>query len=143
MTLWDTAGQERFHTLTESFYKNAHGVLLVFDVTSRSSFTNTKKWMKNITDRAKPDIIIYLVGNKTDCLEERVIFEEEALKLSKKYGMKYYETSAKNGGGIKDTVEALVMDIFNNTKGGNSPLGGDGTPVRVSQVEKKKKKKCC
>jgi len=64
--IWDTAGQERFRTITYSFYKQANGVIVAFDVTNQTSFTNVKNWLQSIYEHADPSIVKALVGNKID-----------------------------------------------------------------------------
>jgi small GTP-binding protein len=70
--VWDTAGQERFRTITRSYYRNAQGILLVYDVTRRQSFINIRNWMKEIDFHTRGKVAITLVGNKCDLVAERV-----------------------------------------------------------------------
>eukprot|EP00826_Nyctotherus_ovalis_P055091 TRINITY_DN7293_c0_g1_i6.p1 TRINITY_DN7293_c0_g1~~TRINITY_DN7293_c0_g1_i6.p1 ORF type:complete len:196 (+),score=39.84 TRINITY_DN7293_c0_g1_i6:107-694(+) len=114
--LWDTAGQDRFHNITQSFYKKCHGVLLVFDVESRKSFVNVKKWLVNMQSHAEADINKYLVGNKIDT-DQREVKKEEAEKMAAEYKMKYFETSAKNNVNITETITSLVSDIYTRLNG--------------------------
>lgn len=76
--IWDTAGQERFRTMTQTFYKRAHGVIIVFDVTDKSTFDSVENWIKSIADNAAVDIQKILVGNKIDLVDERVVSLQEA-----------------------------------------------------------------
>lgn len=71
---WDTAGQERYHTLTVSYYKKSQGILLVYDVTNRESFENTRKWMQQIVLNADASVNKVLIGNKCDLSDRRVTF---------------------------------------------------------------------
>ena len=71
--IWDTAGQERFRTITQTYYRGAHGVILAFDTTSEASFENIKNWMKQVNDHAEDDIKKILLGNKCDKVDERVV----------------------------------------------------------------------
>mmetsp|Transcript_45206 Transcript_45206/g.61314 ORF Transcript_45206/g.61314 Transcript_45206/m.61314 type:complete len:99 (+) Transcript_45206:124-420(+) len=73
--IWDTAGQERFRTLTHSFYKNANGVILVYDVTNEASYHSIKTWLQSIKDNADPNICKVLVANKIDMRDDRKISE--------------------------------------------------------------------
>ena len=81
LQLWDSAGQERFRTITQSYYQNAMGIILAFDVTSESSFISVVTWMKQIKDHAKPDVSIVLVGNKADS-DQRKISYNRGLELA-------------------------------------------------------------
>ena len=78
MKIWDTAGQERFRTLTHSFYKQAHGIILCFDVTNANSFKNVKMWLESINTEADENVCKILVGNKIDMNDERKISQTDA-----------------------------------------------------------------
>jgi small GTP-binding protein len=79
--IWDTAGQERFRTITQQFYRQAHGIIVCFDLSNDSSFQNVKNWMTSIYKNTSPQIYKVLVGNKVD-LEERVVSKQDAEKLA-------------------------------------------------------------
>ena len=81
--IWDTAGQERFRTITYSFYKQANGVIVTFDVTSRQTFSNVKNWLDSIYQHADPNIVKALVGNKIDLEDQRQVSHEEAAELAR------------------------------------------------------------
>ena len=85
--IWDTAGQERFRTLTLSFYKQAQGVILCFDVTNANSFKNVKMWLESIYAHADENIAKILVGNKIDCEEDRKISEHDAREMARQNNM--------------------------------------------------------
>ena len=112
LKIWDTAGQERFRTITHSFYKQAEGVLLVYDVTDRESFESLTGWVKTIQEHSDADIIKYLVANKIDLVEGRKVDKEEGKAIADKYKMKYYETSARNNINVKEVVEDLAHEIY-------------------------------
>jgi Ras-related protein Rab-1A len=80
--IWDTAGQERFKTITYSFYKQANGVIVAFDVTNRLTFTNVKTWLESIYQHADPSIVKVLVGNKIDLEDDRKVTPDEAEELA-------------------------------------------------------------
>jgi len=106
--IWDTSGLERFRRVTESYYKNVNGIIIVYDITDQKSFKSINKWIiKQINNNAKNDIVKVLVGNKTD-KEDRVISKEEGENLAKDLGMKFFETSAKQNNNIKQ-----LFDYFN------------------------------
>jgi len=97
VVLWDTAGQERFRTITYGFYKNANGVILVYDISNRKSFLNIKTWLAAINEHASDSITKVLVGNKTDLdLELREVTRTEGQTTANDYGMPFYEVSAKS-----------------------------------------------
>ena len=76
--IWDTAGQEKFRAITKSYYRGAKGALVVFDLTRRDSFTNTEKWISELRANGESDLIIVLIGNKSDLVMNRVVSKEEA-----------------------------------------------------------------
>ena len=86
LQIWDTAGQERYKAVTSSFYKNATGALVVFDITKKSSFNKVDLWIQELKEVAGDDIHIILVGNKIDLIEERKISSEDAYEKAVKYG---------------------------------------------------------
>ena len=112
LKIWDTAGQERFRTITHSFYKQAEGVLVVFDVTDHKSYESLSGWMSSIQEHADVNIIKYLVGNKIDLTEGRKVSKEEGEEMAKRYEMKYFETSAKDNINVAETIEGLANEIF-------------------------------
>jgi small GTP-binding protein len=107
LQVWDTAGQEQFHTIAKSYFRGAHGVILVFDVTSRVTFDRTHIWMDPIQETTSGNIDIVLVGNKTD-LQDRCVSFEQGLDLAKEYNVPYFETSAKTTANIALVFETLA-----------------------------------
>jgi len=95
LQMWDTAGQERFRTITTSYYRGAHGIMLVYDITDRDSFDNIAHWINEINRYAKPAVTIMLVGNKCDLESKRQVDYEEALEFAKKSNLLFEECSAK------------------------------------------------
>jgi small GTP-binding protein len=111
LQLWDTAGQEKFHTITQSYFRGAHGALVVFDVTSATSRDRTHMWMDSIRETACEDIQIVLVGNKSDC-DDRKVSSEDGLALGREFGVPYFETSAKTGQNIDLVFASLGRDVI-------------------------------
>ena len=104
--IWDTAGQERYHSLTPMYYKNARAAVVVFDVTSSSSFERAQKWMTELFEKATPGIVIALCGNKID-LENRQVSKEEAEEYANKVGCLYMEVSAKTNENIDELFNQI------------------------------------
>lgn len=103
MQIWDTAGQERFRTITSSYYRGAHAILIVYDVTDAESFRNIEMWIsecEKCENYANSNIIKIMIGNKTDC-NKKVVTYEMGRALADKYGMEFLETSAKNGNNVE------------------------------------------
>jgi Ras-related protein Rab-8A len=89
MQIWDTAGQERFKTITQTYYKGAMGIIMVFAVDDRNSFQAMENWLKQIKTHAAENVVKVLVGNKTDC-EGRKVSVEEGKRLGEEFGVDYF-----------------------------------------------------
>ncbi len=143
LQIWDTAGQERFRTITKTYYKGAHGIILTYDVTDENSFKNIKNWVKQIEQNAQNTVCKVLVGNKCD-REERKVTYEQGQELAKDVGMKFFETSAKTNYNVNETFTYLTREILNKGEkvGPNTPGividdGGKGPKPKPG------KKECC
>ncbi|OBZ84817.1 Ras-related protein RABH1b, partial [Choanephora cucurbitarum] len=97
LQLWDTAGQERFRSLIPSYIRDSSVCVVVYDITSRNSFLNTSKWIDDVRAERGLDVIIVLVGNKTDLNERRQVTVDEGEKKAREYNIMFIETSAKAG----------------------------------------------
>ena len=122
LQIWDTAGQERFRTITTSYYKGAHAIVIVFDITDKDSFEHVKIWMQDIDKFAKQGVMRILVGNKCDLEHQRAVTKNEGNEMALKYGIKYLETSAKD----TINIENLFFDTTKNllAKQQSSKVGG-------------------
>ena len=125
LQIWDTAGQERFKTITTSYYKGAHAILVVFDITDRDSFDHVRNWMADIDKFAKEGVLRILVGNKCDLAHSRQVSMEEAKEIANKYGIKYIETSAKDTINIDDLFISTAKYLLSKQIGGT--WSGKGT----------------
>ncbi|KAI4300352.1 hypothetical protein L6164_033740 [Bauhinia variegata] len=114
LTIWDTAGQERFRTLTSSYYRGAQGIILVYDVTRRETFTNLSEvWSKEVElYSTNQDCVKILVGNKVDKESERAVSREEGAALAKEMGSLFLECSAKTRENVEQCFEELAMKIM-------------------------------
>ena len=135
---WDTAGKERFNSITSAFYKQADGIMVLYDVTNKESFNDIDKWMTRINDNATSDVIVYLIGNKIDLHEEqRTVTCEEAQNLANHYKCKYFETSAKNNSNINTVIFSLIEELSKIV------LKREYKESDSILKTKQKKKKCC
>ncbi|PRP73195.1 putative Rab2 family GTPase [Planoprotostelium fungivorum] len=117
LDLWDTVGQERHDSLTSSFYRGAVGALLIYDVTSRSSFDHVSKWLDQIRQRCSEDVKVTLVGTKSDKEEERQVSFKEGRHFAEVNHIPFFEVSAKTGeNAFMSTVERPTLKEVENVK---------------------------
>nr|XP_021522919.1 ras-related protein Rab-26 isoform X2 [Aotus nancymaae] len=111
LQMWDTAGQERFRSVTHAYYRDAHALLLLYDVTNKASFDNIQAWLTEIHEYAQHDVALMLLGNKVDSAHERVVKREDGEKLAKEYGLPFMETSAKTGLNVDLAFTAIAKEL--------------------------------
>ena len=114
-TIWDTAGQERFRTLTSSYYRGAHGVLLVYDVTRPETFQHLNQWLSEIemySPNGGKGVVKLLVGNKSDLEADRAVSTAEGEAWARSKGMLFLESSAKSGDAVKSVFEEVVAKVL-------------------------------
>ena len=112
LQIWDTAGQERFQAMAHSFYRGAAGILLVYDITSLESFEHVEKWMTSISTHGSDDVIVTLIGNKSDITKNRNVSVVKGENLAKQFGIDFYETSAKTRENIDEAFANLSEKVF-------------------------------
>lgn len=113
LQLWDTAGQERFRSLIPSYIRDSAAAIVVYDITNRQSFENTTKWIQDILNERGQDVLIALVGNKTDLEDARKVTYEEGLQKAQEYNTMFHETSAKAGQNIKLLFKKVASKLPN------------------------------
>merc|ERR1712176_733631 len=106
-----TAGQERFRTITSSYYRGAHGIIVVYDVTDKESFSNVKHWMQEIDKYAAENVNKLVIGNKCDLSSKKVVSYDEAKELADSLSIKFMETSAKNAHNVEQAFQAMAAEI--------------------------------
>ena len=139
LQIWDTAGQERFRTIAKSYYKGAHGIILMYDVTDQKSFDSIKKWLEQIKEEAPNKVSVLLVANKID-IEKRIITKEDGENIAKSYDLDIYESSAKDNINVSEAFEDLAEKI--NAKYKIMKERGKKLEENVPDMTKNKKK-CC
>jgi len=111
--IWDTAGQERFRALTRQYYRGAHGVALVYDITNKESFSHLAKWLADLRECCdNTDISILLIGNKSDLEKQRQVATLDALTFSKSERLSLIETSAKSGDNCTKAMQLILQGLF-------------------------------
>ncbi|KAK0518220.1 hypothetical protein OC842_007857 [Tilletia horrida] len=111
--LWDTVGDEKYESVSRNYYRNADGVMLVYDVTRRSTFEAvTRKWNLAVKQHAPEGVIKILVGNKCDRVQERMVSTREGLQLARSIGAtKVLEASAQSGHQVREAFETLFACV--------------------------------
>ncbi|KAH8302851.1 hypothetical protein KR044_011213 [Drosophila immigrans] len=113
LQIWDTAGQERFRTITQSYYRANNGVIIVYDITKRSTFANLQKWIEEVRRYTASNVLIILIGNKCDLEEEREVDFEEARQMCQYIPEILFvmETSAKENTNVDDAFRCLATEL--------------------------------
>mmetsp|Transcript_28416 Transcript_28416/g.60552 ORF Transcript_28416/g.60552 Transcript_28416/m.60552 type:complete len:245 (+) Transcript_28416:142-876(+) len=127
LQLWDTAGQERFRSLIPSYIRDSSVAVVVYDVTNRASFLNTSKWVEDVRAERGNDVVICLVGNKTDLgNDKRQVSTEEGEEKSSKDDLLFMECSAKAGYNVKSLFRKLATSLPGSTDAANGGAAGAG-----------------
>ncbi|XP_056005800.1 ras-related protein Rab6 isoform X8 [Ostrea edulis] len=111
LQLWDTAGQERFRSLIPSYIRDSSVAVVVYDITNANSFQQTSKWIDDVRTERGSDVIIMLVGNKTDLSDKRQITTEEGERKAKELSVMFIETSAKAGYNVKQLFRRVAAAL--------------------------------
>ena len=117
--IWDTAGQERFKSIATNYFRSAYGFIFVYDLTDEDSFKNVENWVNLASSNSVSSILSFLVGNKSDLVEDRKVSRNQAEEFAKKYELFYLETSAKDNYNIEKLFEYFTYKLiyfFNNNK---------------------------
>ena len=148
LQIWDTSGQERFRSITQNFYRNADGILFVYDITNRESFSHIKDWLMD-SQVEDSDIKRILVGNKIDLEDKRAIDVEKMKSFAESKKMKCFETSAKSGENVETIFKEISSLILENKTDEEilEQFSKNIPNVSISTVKTNssltKKKKCC
>ncbi|XP_067392185.1 ras-related protein Rab-19 isoform X2 [Emydura macquarii macquarii] len=147
--VWDTAGQERFRTITQSYYRSAHGAILAYDLTRRSTFESIPHWIHEIEKYGAANLVLMLIGNKSDVAENRQVLFEDACTLAEKHGLlAVLETSAKEAQNVDEVFTLMAKELMaRNTLQlhGEHPPNSvylDSRPVIVSSSAEKSQCLC-
>ncbi|XP_057524012.1 ras-related protein Rab2BV-like [Amaranthus tricolor] len=110
--IWDTAGQERYRAITSAYYRGAVGALLVYDITKKQSFDNVVRWLRELRDHADANIVLMLVGNKSDLRHLRAIPEYDGQLFAETEGLVFLETSAFDSTNVDNAFQRILVDIY-------------------------------
>jgi Ras-related protein Rab-1A len=142
LQVWDTSGQCKFRAITRSYYRGAHGIILVYDVTNRSSFENLDYWLNEIKIYASPDVNIIIVGNKND-LVSRDVLTEEGIEFAESRGLTFIETSAKMGICVDDVFSNISSEIQTITNNLQKSMITSGNIICDSEPSTSTSGYCC
>ncbi|KAK2746210.1 hypothetical protein FQN57_003332 [Myotisia sp. PD_48] len=149
--IWDTAGQERYRAITSAYYRGAVGALLVYDISKHQTYENVTRWLKELRDHADSNIVIMLVGNKSDLRHLRAVPTEEAKQFASDNNLSFIETSALDASNVELAFQNILTEIFRivssraleSGDSANNPLG-DRKVVEISKTpDSENKKGCC
>ena len=146
MQIWDTAGQERFKNIIASYYRGAHGILLIYDVTDKDSFKNLSNWLIEIEKNSSKNVLKVLIGNKTDLEEKRVISYNQAKEFADSYGLKYIETSAKKNLNVNEAFATLGRELMVASEDKRIVKQKQNKKISVAKMEDlniQKRRGCC
>lgn len=110
--IWDTAGQERYRAITSAYYRGAVGALLVYDISKHATYVNVTRWLKELRDHADSNIVIMLVGNKSDLKHLRAVPTEEAKALATEHGLFFIETSAMDASNVEAAFQNILTEVY-------------------------------
>ena len=149
--IWDTAGQEAFRSITRTYYKSSTCAFIVYDITDKKSFENVITWLNECRDMCYKDILICLIGNKSDLEGKRVISYEEGKNFADENNLLFFETSAKNGSNIQECFNQSASILVDKIEKGQLKLDQASNGIQIGNFPgseqnenlRKKKKKCC
>jgi len=144
LQIWDTAGQESFRSIARSYYRDAAGALLVFDVTRRDTFVHVSRWLQEARQFSHPNICITLVGNKTDMANKRIVQRSEAEAFANENGLRYVEASAKSAAGVDEAFFLTARNIVEKVNSGGLKITGPSEDLGTIKLkEKERRRGCC
>lgn len=143
--VWDTAGQERFRTITHNYYRGAHGIALVYDVTHEGSFNNIRKWIQDVRTYAEDSVNIVLIGNKCDLDSKIAVDKNRGQELADEYSIPFFETSAKANINVQEAFTSLVNSVCDRLFSVDSGAGSGSSNAATVTLDDDKGKmaKCC
>jgi small GTP-binding protein len=151
--IWDTAGQERYRAITSAYYRGAVGALLVYDIAKHLTYENVERWLKELRDHADSNIVIMLVGNKSDLKHLRAVPTDEARDFAEKNNLSFIETSALDATNVENAFQNILTEIYrivsrkqlDSPEAKSEPGKNPHTLLVVPTLEDtgQKKGKCC
>ncbi|KAI9999822.1 hypothetical protein NQD34_011665 [Periophthalmus magnuspinnatus] len=149
--IWDTSGQERYRAITSAYYRGAVGALLVYDIAKHLTYENAERWLKELQDHADSNIVIMLVGNKSDLRHLRAVPTDQAKAFSEKNGLSFLETSALDSSNVELAFQTVLTAIFRIVSQRQMSGRNDSdfaptsnvVPISVEPTQSASKSSCC
>lgn len=149
--IWDTTGQERYRAITSAYYRGAVGALIVYDITKTQTFENVQRWLRELRDHADSNIVIMMIGNKSDLNHLRSVSPEDAQHFAEKEGLSFLETSALEALNIENAFQTVLHEIYQivNRKAlaAQEAAGGAATVLKGTTIDVTEtggaKRSCC
>ncbi|KAF9541410.1 hypothetical protein KI688_012506 [Linnemannia hyalina] len=142
--IWDTAGQERYRAITSAYYRGAVGALLLYDITQHGTYESVSRWLSEVREHADPNIIVMMVGNKSDLRHLRSIHTEEAKGFAEENGLMFIETSALDATNVDVAFTNLLTEIYKVVTnavprdGGKDELKAGGASISITPTPQDK-----
>jgi len=152
--IWDTAGQERYRAITSAYYRGAVGALLVYDIAKHVTYENVERWLKELRDHADQNIVIMLVGNKSDLRHLRAVPTDEAKSYAERNSLSFIETSALESTNVEAAFTNILTEIYRmasarhladggGTRRNGSAVNSNVIAIAPTQNVNQKKGACC
>eukprot|EP01115_Flamella_aegyptia_P014616 TRINITY_DN83_c1_g1_i1.p1 TRINITY_DN83_c1_g1~~TRINITY_DN83_c1_g1_i1.p1 ORF type:complete len:220 (+),score=45.35 TRINITY_DN83_c1_g1_i1:49-708(+) len=154
--IWDTAGQEKYRAITSAYYRGAVGALLVYDITRNATFDHLERWLNELLDHADKNIVVMLVGNKSDLRHLRAVTTDQAKEFAEKRNLSFIETSALESTNVETAFTTILTQIYHTIVrrkklqededdglDGASPSLDSAKKVEINEPKQENQKKCC
>jgi small GTP-binding protein len=143
LQLWDTAGQELFRSVTRGYYRGAAGAFVIFDLSNHDTFDHIVRWLQDVREVARADVVTRLVGNKVNLADKRDVTRKEAEALAKPNKMVYFEKSAKTGEQLGEAIDEIVAVIEKSLADGIYDVTRSQRPQQFLELEPERKGCSC
>jgi Ras-related protein Rab-2A len=131
LQIWDTAGQESFRSITRSYYRGAAGALLVYDITRRETFEHLTSWLEDARQHSSANMVIMLIGNKSDLEAKREVTAEEGLSFAKEHALVFMETSAKTAANVEEAFINTAKEIYQKIQDGIFDVTNEANGIKL------------